>query len=404
MTISLRFAVLVSFIGLAGCGNEAPPVTDATGPIPSSGGSAAPPSAPLARKEPKPQAMAPKRAPKTDSAMASANPRDVFAVANNEPNFAIVDDGPSTFLAAAPEAGVDSTQFEITPPKSSASGTSRPANRFKLPEGFAAVEGTDYSVDGYPQRIICEKDGAEMVLIPESISTQGTNDGPSNARPQIAVFLEPYYIDVAEVTVGQFAKFLDWFKENKDRNYERPVNADEAADLPALGVTWAGARNYTQWAGKQLPNEAEWEKAARGPEGFLHPWGNGRAGWSPARKRDQIDPVKSFRADISPYGVFDMAGNATEWCDDFYAPTAYEEAVRNGETVVRKWEGPKRGRVEGHRVVKGNGPDWMAWHRGSAHMRESGPTVGFRCVLRGFTKKQDDDSKAGGRPRPKAAF
>jgi formylglycine-generating enzyme required for sulfatase activity len=108
----------------------------------------------------------------------------------------------------------------------------------------------------------------------------------------------------------------------------------------------------------------------------------------------------SFRTDISPYGVFDLAGNAREWCSDSYSDVAYQEATRNGETVVRNWPGPKRAVIANHRVVKGNGPDWMSWHRRPAHMRTPGNDVGFRCVLRGVMTGDGEDDATESADRP----
>jgi sulfatase modifying factor 1 len=388
-----RLMLLPAFVVvvcICGCGDDSADVSNGSAIGGSSGnaggGRSLAPAAPQGRQVEKSKPAAEKPAPKVDAALAGADPKNVFALANNEGNFAIVDDGANTFLATVPEEGVDSSQFTAAPPGGGGtkSSSTRPNSKAPLPEGFVAVPEAGFSEDGFPMRIRCEEDGSLMVLIPSSISQQGTNDGPAHATPQIAVFLEAYYIDVAEVTLGQYGKFREWWREEKNRTLPKPINDSSPDDHPVLGVSWANARNYTTWVKKQLPTEPEWEKAARGPNGFLHPWGNGRAGWSPARTSNQIDAVMSFRADISPYGVYDLAGNAREWCADMYSATTYQEATRNGETVVRKWAGPKRAVVANHRVVKGNGPDWMAWNRSSVSMRAPGANVGFRCVLRDF--------------------
>ena len=402
----MTLPVFVAVVCICGCGDDSADVTNGSSIGGSSGnasGGGSAPAAPQGRQAVKPKPVAAKTAPKVDAALAGADPKNVFALANNEGNFAIVDDGANTFLATVPEEGVDSSQFSADPPAGTKLSPTRPNSKVPLPEGFVAVPEAGFSEDGFPLRIRCEEDGSLMAFIPSSISQQGTNDGPADAMPQIAVFLNAYYIDVSEVTLAQYGEFREWWKEKKNRMLQRPINVSSPDDHPVLGVSWADARNYTTWVKKQLPTEPEWEKAARGPNGFLHPWGNGRAGWSPARTLNQIDAVMSFRADISPYGVYDLAGNAREWCADMYSASTYKDATRNGETVVRNWAGPKRAVVANHRVVKGNGPNWMAWNRSPVSMRAPGPNVGFRCVLRDF-QPDEDEKKKGTTGRRKSAF
>ena len=404
---SMIVAVFVGVVLICGCGEDLADLADGTaiggGSNINSGGGSTAPEAPQASKVKQPKKVVAKSMPKADAALAAADPRDIFAMTDGEPNFVIVDDGANTFLATVPETGVDSSQFTVVPPRGEKSPTTRRQGNIPLPEGFVAVPEAGFSVEGFPMRIRCEEDGSLMAFIPSSISQQGTNDGPANARPQIAVFLNAYYIDVTEVTLAQYREFRAWWREDKKRTLQKPVNDASPGDHPVLGVSWADARNYSIWIGKQLPTEPEWEKAARGPDGLLHPWGNGRAGWSPSRTLDQIDPVKSFRADFSPYGVFDLAGNAREWCADLYSATTYQEATRNGETVVRNWSGPKRALVANHRVVKGNGSEWMAWQRTSVHMREPESNIGFRCVLRDLQPDENEQKKRTTR-RQKAGF
>lgn len=320
---------------------------------------------------------------------AEEDPKNVFAIAEETPRWEIG----STAEAAAvnvftvgeivPET--NSTNFEVLSIAEATGGS--PEKRFarsaefKLPEGFSEEASFAYSEQGLPWRIRGEKSGAIMALIPAGSATIGSTDGPSETQPTFSPFLETYYMDVTEVTLEQYQKFRDDIKQKKNTKAQPASNDGKGAKLPALGLPWGVAIGYAHWADKELPTEAEFEYAARGAQGWRAPWGNGRAVWPRGRTAEQISPVASFPTDQSGYGIFDLAGNAREWCSDFYAETAHEEAASAKSRTLRNWAGPKKG-VSGQRVVKGNGPDWSAWHREGRAMTERHPDVGFRCVLR----------------------
>jgi formylglycine-generating enzyme required for sulfatase activity len=184
---------------------------------------------------------------------------------------------------------------------------------------------------------ILGKDGAEMVLVPEGEFIMGLPEGESDSErnPLRTVLLKAFYIDKHEVTNGLYKKCVsagacsppsliidypqtihedgkDWYKDDSKDSY------------PVVGLTWRQAGEYCAWAGKHLPASAEWEKAARGSDGRIFPWGNAwdgvRVNWNEEGKIDgfkKIAPVGSFPEGASPYGAMDMAGNAREWVDDF---------------------------------------------------------------------------------------
>ena len=118
------------------------------------------------------------------------------------------------------------------------------------------------------------KDGAPMIKIPEGEFLMGANDGSRNERPEHTVWLDSYYIDQFEVVMERYQKFLD------ETNHELPPLWDDfaavesAKDRPAVGMAWDSAKTYCEWAGKRLPTEAEWEKAARGTDERRYPWGH----------------------------------------------------------------------------------------------------------------------------------
>jgi formylglycine-generating enzyme required for sulfatase activity len=115
-------------------------------------------------------------------------------------------------------------------------------------------------------------DGAPMVLIPAGPFTMGSDDGSQNERPAHTVTLDAYSIDRYEVTLSLYRKFLEIGKHDAPPTWD-----DEAltsvGDRPAIGMRWESAVAYCRWAGKRLPTEAEWEKAARGTDGRRYPWG-----------------------------------------------------------------------------------------------------------------------------------
>ena len=202
-----------------------------------------------------------------------------------------------------------------------------------------------------PEDIIWEKDGATMRLIPAGEFEMGSNDGVSGEKPVHSVSLDAFYMDVYEVTNAQYATFLNAVGKHQDAGLEwldigdgdelielvggvyRPKS--RFADHPVIEVSWYGAAAYAQWAGKRLPTEAEWEKAARGgPVGKRYPWGDAishdDANYSGTGGRDKWSrtaPVGSFLP--NGYGLYDMAGNVWEWCMDEYQSGFYASSPRS---------------------------------------------------------------------------
>jgi len=165
-----------------------------------------------------------------------------------------------------------------------------------------------------------------MVYVPSGPFTMGSSDGAEDEQPVTTVLVPGFYIDLHEVSVAKFQQFL--------LAHGSPVPAQwQAAGLgpndPAVDVSWHDAVDYAQWAGKRLPTEAEWEKAARGTDGRAYPWG---PDWETHRCNSlgiQFDDtpgfsqVNAFPDSKSPYGCYNMAGNALEWVSSLYRPYPY---------------------------------------------------------------------------------
>ncbi|WP_197443671.1 formylglycine-generating enzyme family protein [Maioricimonas rarisocia] len=379
--------VLLAIFVLSGCGGGSDaPETIANKPTPNPPPAKAVPANPAGVNREKPSAPArpPRPKPQTKPGKGETPeppPPNAFMVGGKEPNFSLVSaDGPreeDLFAVVTPAPAQNPAAMTIVPPRREATRV-EPNRAFQLPEGFDPLPEHGYNANGIPLRIGCRKDGAVLALVPAGVFIQGTDNGPDYAKPAHPVYLDAFYIDVTEVTLEQYRKF----QQERTPRPSTPLNVDDPDVYPATGITWRDALFYAKWAGRELPTEAEWEKAARGSESFRYPWGDDRVIWSRKRTLTDVTAVKSFPSDRSVYGVYDMAGNAREWCQDWYADDAYQQAREKDGTAVRNWEGPSRASKSSHRVVKGNGPGWNLWERSSLSMGDAVPGVGFRCVLR----------------------
>jgi formylglycine-generating enzyme required for sulfatase activity len=181
-----------------------------------------------------------------------------------------------------------------------------------------------------------EKDGSVLIYIPVGEFTMGSNDN-DNEKPIHTVYLDAFYIDKYEVSVGQFRKFCS----ATGRTMPDQPSWNQGDNYPVVNVTWEDAKAYCVWAGLKLPTEAEWEKAARGTDGRKYPWGNT---WDPSKCNngesnspdgyEKTAPVGSFPQGASPYGVMDMAGNVWEWCADWYDKNYYQDSPSRNPTGV----------------------------------------------------------------------
>ena len=222
-----------------------------------------------------------------------------------------------------------------------------------------------------------------MVVIPAGEFWMGAEDGLPDMRPMHRVYLSTYWLDQHEVTNRQYRLCLESGGCALPKDHSAYEDATRA-DHPVTNVTWTQARNYCAWRGKRLPTEAEWEKAARGIDARLYPWGNSdemvkaRSRPSEPAKNGTV-PVGSIEFARSPYGVADLVMNASEWVNDWYAEDFYRSSPG------RDPQGPARGSFK---VLRGGEPgdrplELRASYRGWDDMSYWGPSVGFRCAQDG---------------------
>ena len=249
---------------------------------------------------------------------------------------------------------------------------------------------------------------AGMVLIPAGEFQMGSNDGDAEnfEKPVHTVYIDAFYMDQYEVTNAQYKAFVNANPEwQKDRISDRYQNGSYLQDWngnnypigegnhPVSSVSWYAAMAYAQWAGKRLPTEAEWEKAARGGlAGQKYPWGDSidssKANYDlnyRTRPNPPTTPVGSYSA--NGYGLYDMGGNVREWCLDEYDGNFYSTSPRQNPVsgAAAAWIMNNFRNVTSSRVLRGG-----SWYYGASYVRVSNrisydPTYayrvfGFRCV------------------------
>jgi len=170
------------------------------------------------------------------------------------------------------------------------------------------------------------KEPNPMVLVPAGEFLMGSDNRLPDEGPQHTVKLKAFSIDKYEVTNLQYKQFIEATGRRSPQHFENRTFPDGKADHPVTFVSWHDAKAYCEWAGKRLPTDEEWEKAARGTDGRTFPWGNAfdtnkantPVRWKNLKQEGDTTPVGAFPAGASPYGAHDMSGNVWEWTDSWY--------------------------------------------------------------------------------------
>ncbi len=225
----------------------------------------------------------------------------------------------------------------------------------------------------------------EMVRIPAGEFVMGSDSRLSDEGPEHRVYLPDYYMDKYEVTNLQYRAFIEDTGRRSPRHFRNRTYPPGKADHPVTFVSWFDARDYCRWAGKRLPTEQEWEKAARGTDGRIFPWGdqfdidraNTPVRWEALGRRGDTTPVGAFPAGASPYGLLDMSGNVWEWTASWYLP--HPGNTRRSENFGRLYK-----------VLKGGswwdcsfyrcGISAPTFNRSFFNPRVKNASFGFRCA------------------------
>jgi iron(II)-dependent oxidoreductase len=230
-----------------------------------------------------------------------------------------------------------------------------------------------------------------MVTVPSGWFVMGSDPSVDRAAgpqefPQHRVYLDAFQIDRYEVSNVDYLRFVLSTGGNWPPFWRESPFPEKAALHPVMNVNWEEADSYCRWADKRLPTEAEWEKAARGTDGRVFPWGDEPAGWIKSNiahagskrgfKYPPLANVDRYDRGVSPYGLYQMAGNVSEWVADWFDPEYY----RRGDDHNPK--GPASGDIKVFRGGSWNEDPEVARSAGrnAAPPNQRSYLTGFRCA------------------------
>jgi serine/threonine-protein kinase len=228
---------------------------------------------------------------------------------------------------------------------------------------------------------ITDSKGVSMRLVPAGTFPMGSNNGEPDEQPIHDVYLDTYYIDTYEVTNALYKACVEAGVCNLPKNTSH-YNDSKYEQHPVVFVDWNMAKTYCEWRGANLPTEAQWEKAARGTDGRTYPWGEGihstRANYN--QNIGDTVVVGSYPSGVSPFSLYDMAGNVFEWVNDWYLDSFYQKSPTQNPIGPDVY--PSTGT---YRVLRGG-----SWYNDAYKVRSSfrywgtpdftNEDVGFRCA------------------------
>ena len=294
-------------------------------------------------------------------------------------------------------------QSTATPPPSTATLCARLTTPTQIPAHIHARSYLHACADATPETVkISPTDGMTQLFVPAGTVKMGGLDIllENDELPAHDVTLDAFWIDQVEVTNGMYGLCVKAgmcrlpVKLNSD-NHEDYFGNPEFQDYPVIQIAWYDANAYCQWAGRRLPTEAEWERAARGDDMRTYPWGNEPPNEQNSNANNTVGDVTrvgSYADGASPFGALDMAGNVWEWVADYYNPKYYAESPTVNPT------GPENGGLNHLRVIRGGsfqdnlfnlrvsnrgyevGPDPTKLPNDSAYYGRSSVKIGFRCA------------------------
>ncbi len=301
-------------------------------------------------------------------------------------------------ISATPEPTKTPTASPATATRVLPTSTSLPTST-PLPEKTSApteIPATPTPELGVGSTMISSKDGMTLLYVPAGEFKMGSEDY-DDSKPVHTVYLDAFWIDQTEVTNGMYAQCVEagvCNPPNESKSYTRASYYGNAEfdNYPVIYVSWEDANTYCTWAERRLPTEAEWEKAARGTDGRIYPWGdifddsitnlcdiNCPLNWKNADFNDgyqDTSPAGHYVAGAGFYGAFDMAGNVWEWIADWYDESYYASSPASNPF------GPDTGDLRvwrGGSWTSGNNNDLRVANRSRGNLTNAHNFVGFRC-------------------------
>ena len=234
----------------------------------------------------------------------------------------------------------------------------------KAPQGMALIPAGEFSMGRHRTTADDEKGMRPLAL--------------RDDRPVHSVYIDGFYLDVNEVTHADYGEFVAATSHEPPYHWLEGEMPAGSAELPIYNVDWQDATAYCTWAGKRLPTEAEWEKAARGGlEGLDYPWGDDKPTDALALFNTSRGPGPVGKREANAFGLHDMAGGVAEWTSDWYERTYYSSSPARNPT------GPDTGM---YKIIRGgswsSGPRRITvFFRNWVRPNQRTPNLGFRCAL-----------------------